>query len=181
MGVLVRLLWPRMRKRSGRLGGKGAPGSARAAVLNFLAALPPSELRPLLLLFLHPLDGVLPAPTAARPTPGGVAKFIAVSEEGGGLFDEPWWAARLGAGDEGWWLAALDARALHGLPARQRIGLLNAAADLLRHLVSGVAFEVKQESEYQCCVLVLSLRCLISIKVIFGIVGVACVLSGMFI
>ena len=61
------------------------------------------------------------------------------SEEGGGLFEEPWWAARLGAGDAGWWLAALDARALRGLPARQRVGLLNAAADLLRHLVSGVA------------------------------------------
>ena len=70
VGVLVRLLWPRMRKRSGRLGGRGVPGSARAAVLNFLAALPPPELRPLLLLFLHPLDGVLSAPPA-QPAANG--------------------------------------------------------------------------------------------------------------
>lgn len=55
MGVLVRLLWPKMRKRSGRLGGKGAPGSARAAILNFFTAAEPSELRPLLALFLAPV------------------------------------------------------------------------------------------------------------------------------
>lgn len=69
--VLVRLLWPKMRKRSGRLGGKGAPGSARAAILNFLAALDPPELRPLLVLFLTPLDAALPA--AASAGSGGAA------------------------------------------------------------------------------------------------------------
>jgi hypothetical protein len=53
--VLVRLLWPKMRKRSGRLGGKGAPGSARAAILNFLSGLQPAELRPLLVMFMTPL------------------------------------------------------------------------------------------------------------------------------
>ncbi len=55
IAVLVRLLWPKMRKRSGRLGGKGAPGSARAAILNFFTALEPAELRPLLALFLAPI------------------------------------------------------------------------------------------------------------------------------
>ena len=59
MGILVRLLWPKMRRRSGRLGGKGAPGSARAAILNAFAALQPAELRPLLALFLAPIGVAL--------------------------------------------------------------------------------------------------------------------------
>ena len=54
--VLVRLLYPKMRKRSGRLGGKGAPGSARAAILNYLAALDAAELAPLVQLFLQPVS-----------------------------------------------------------------------------------------------------------------------------
>ena len=45
-----------MRRRSGRLGGKGAPGSARSAILNFLAAAEPQELAPLLFLFMQPLS-----------------------------------------------------------------------------------------------------------------------------
>ena len=56
LAVLVRLLWPKMRKRSGRLAGKGAPGSARSAVLNFLAAAESSELAPLLYLSMQPLS-----------------------------------------------------------------------------------------------------------------------------
>lgn len=59
VGILVRLLWPKMRRRSGRLGGKGAPGSARAAILNAFAALQPAELRPLLALFLAPIGVAL--------------------------------------------------------------------------------------------------------------------------
>ncbi len=54
--LLVRLLYPKMRKRSGRLGGKGAPGSARSAILNYLAALDPAELAPLVQLFLQPIS-----------------------------------------------------------------------------------------------------------------------------
>eukprot|EP00854_Cymbomonas_tetramitiformis_P016575 gene16575-19688_t len=34
--VIIRLLQPSLRRRTGRLGGRGAPGSARSAVLNFL-------------------------------------------------------------------------------------------------------------------------------------------------
>ena len=58
MPLLARLLYPKMRKRSGRLGGKGAPGSARAAILNYLAALDPAELAPLVHLFLQPVSAV---------------------------------------------------------------------------------------------------------------------------
>lgn len=54
--LLIRLLYPKMRKRSGRLGGKGAPGSARTAILNYLAALEPAELAPLVKLFLQPVS-----------------------------------------------------------------------------------------------------------------------------
>ena len=53
--LLTRLLFPKLRKRSGRLGGKGTPGSARTAILNFLAAAEPHELTTLLQLFLEPL------------------------------------------------------------------------------------------------------------------------------
>lgn len=54
----MRLLFPKLRKRSGRLAGRGALGSARAAILNFLASAQPGELRPLLEAFLEPLGGV---------------------------------------------------------------------------------------------------------------------------
>jgi U3 small nucleolar RNA-associated protein 20 len=148
--VLVRLLWPKMRKRSGRLGGKGAPGSARAAILNFLTGLEPPELRPLLVLFLNPFSAGLPAScggsrqSAAANAVGkrnaagdGNGRSAAVAADA--LFAEPWWAAELGRRDGGWWLAAADAGALAALPARSRVGFLNAAADLLRHLVRGTA------------------------------------------
>lgn len=71
--VLIRVLFPCLRKRSGRLGGKGAPGSARAAVLNYLAAARPDELATLLELFLRPMaacfrqpDGVVDEDAAIR-------------------------------------------------------------------------------------------------------------------
>ena len=65
--MLVRLLYPKMRKRSGRLGGKGAPGSARTAILNYLAALEPEELGPLLELFLEPLSVAFRDPGHGAP------------------------------------------------------------------------------------------------------------------
>jgi Down-regulated in metastasis len=62
MGVLIRLLWPKMRRRGGRLGNRGAVGSARKAILNFLAGLDPAELAPLMLLFLLPLSSAFRGP-----------------------------------------------------------------------------------------------------------------------
>lgn len=58
------------------------------------------------------------------------------AEDEEALFAEPWWAEHLGREPGGWWLAALDTATLAVLPSRQRVGFLNAAADLLRHLVS---------------------------------------------
>jgi len=68
MAVLVRVLWPKMRKRSGRLAGRGAPGSARAAILNFLAAAEAGDLAPLLHLFMQPLSHCLQPPANAAST-----------------------------------------------------------------------------------------------------------------
>ena len=62
MAVAVRVLWPRMRRRSGRFSGHGAPGSSRAAILNALTALQPPELATLLLLNVQPLGAALLPP-----------------------------------------------------------------------------------------------------------------------
>ena len=73
MRLVIHLLWPRMRKRSGRLGGKGAPGSARAAILNTLGTLQPEELAPLVTLFLQPVAPAFESPRGlvdmATPVP----------------------------------------------------------------------------------------------------------------
>jgi len=139
--LLIRLLFPKMRKRSGRLGGKGesgvgspgkppadtsafpaqwvlivihplpctaraaclcgilfptltlahhwlplyllgsnlpagAPGSARAAILNFLAAAEPSELRPLFELFLGPLSAAFVWPAAGSQEDAALGKLL---------------------------------------------------------------------------------------------------------
>ncbi|KAL0044331.1 hypothetical protein WJX82_000142 [Trebouxia sp. C0006] len=127
--LLVRLLYPKMRKRSGRLGGKGAPGSARSAILNYLAALDPAELAPLVHLFLQPIS------TAFRQKKQGEedhpADALPSSDR---LFPVPWWGYHLGQHDGAWWLTTLDPAVLHSMPSRQRLGVLNAAHDLVKHL-----------------------------------------------
>jgi hypothetical protein len=107
--LTLRLLFPLMRKRSGRLAGRGAPGSARSAILNKLAALAPVELVPLLELFIDPLA------TAFRPTPSG-------------------WVARLLEGGMEEWLERVDAVALATAPLARRRGAANALGDLFSHL-----------------------------------------------
>ena len=89
--LLVRLLYPKMRKRSGRLGGRGAPGSARAAILNYLAALDSSELAPLVHLFLQPIS------SAFRQSPSHVQDSVSPGDR---------WLSRL-----------LHACCVHVLPA----------------------------------------------------------------
>jgi U3 small nucleolar RNA-associated protein 20 len=152
-----------MRKRSGRLGGRGAPGSARAAVLNALAALQPLELRPLLELLLEPLGGVFRDPNGAAGAGGEAAAAVAggpaakrqrVANGGGGgvwvpggfdaadaegldrcrLVPAPWWSAPMGTRGLDWWLAAVDAAALARQPLRRKQGFLNALEDMLGHL-----------------------------------------------
>lgn len=51
------------------------------------------------------------------------------------LFEDPWWAHKLAADSSAWWLSALDGERLSQLPGKQRVGLVNALMDLLRHLV----------------------------------------------
>ncbi len=121
-----------MRKRSGRLGGRGAPGSARAAILNALAPLRPLELRPLLELMLEPLAAaLLPPPAAAvagvAARPGGAAVEAAAAQaDAFRLLPPPWWSGALLGRGLGWWLAAVNDAALAALPARRKVGFLNA-------------------------------------------------------
>lgn len=67
----TRALYPFMKKRTGRLGGRGAPGSARAAILNFMAAMESTELTPLLELLLTPMETVFRDPEEAARLVGG--------------------------------------------------------------------------------------------------------------
>lgn len=72
--VLIRVLFPSLRKRTGRLAGKGAPGSARAAVLNYLAGAQAEELSTLLELFLRPMSGCfVQKPCVQKPCVGSEA------------------------------------------------------------------------------------------------------------
>lgn len=50
------------------------------------------------------------------------------------LFPVPWWGYHLGQHDGSWWLTTLDPAVLHSMPSRQRLGVLNAAHDLVKHL-----------------------------------------------
>ncbi|KAL4521880.1 hypothetical protein Ndes2526B_g01987 [Nannochloris sp. 'desiccata'] len=127
--LLVALLFPKMRKRSGRLGGKGAPGSARAAILNFLAAAEATELRPLIELFLGPLGSVFSPPEGfieETPTAAEAAMF--------GPGQGTWWGRELGKQTGFFWLDAINAEALNAQPLRRRVGYLNTLEDILKHL-----------------------------------------------
>jgi hypothetical protein len=131
-----------MRKRGNRLAGKGATGSGRAAVLNFLAGLEALELRPLLELLLEPLAPAFAEPGDAAEPPSKrrrVAEPAAEAAEararheaaaagelaaldGCRLLPAPWWAQHLGSRGLAWWLAAVDGDALAALPLRLRVG-----------------------------------------------------------
>lgn len=129
--LLVRVLFPKMRKRSGRLGGRGACGSARAAILNFLAGLRPEELRSLLELLLEPMAAAFSPPPcqavveATLRAGGSAAEAAAVEVDRYRLLPAPWWSAPMLGRGVGWWLAAVDQAAIDALPARQKVGFLN--------------------------------------------------------
>ncbi|PSC76593.1 small subunit processome component 20-like protein [Micractinium conductrix] len=133
--LLIRLLYPKMRKRSGRLGGKGAPGSARTAILNFLAAAEPGELRPLLELFLAPLSAAFIRPAAGSADAAAVEAALAQDDpDRHRLVQGPWWGGALGRQPGAWWLQHIDADRLNEEPLRRRVGYLNTLDDLLKHL-----------------------------------------------
>ncbi|KAG2487780.1 hypothetical protein HYH03_013624 [Edaphochlamys debaryana] len=172
--LLIRVLFPKMRKRSGRLGGRGAPGSARAAILNFLAHLRPPELRPLLELLLEPMAAAFQRPppeveaSLVEPGRGAAAEASAASLDSFRLLPPPWWSAPLLGRGLAWWLAAVDGRALAALPPRRKVGFLNAFEDLLSHL--GHAVE-----PFLPPLLAIALRLLASATEGIGAVGTAAV------
>lgn len=128
--LLIRVLFPKMRKRTGRLGGRGAPGSARAAVLNFLAGLEPLELAPLLELLLQPMAAVFRVgPTALVGLPEELALYRQLAL----VPPEPWALALPALGGDQW-LHFVDPTALAALEHRRRVGFLNALEDLVEHL-----------------------------------------------
>ncbi len=149
--LVVLVLYPKMRKRSGRLAGKGAVGSARAAVLNALAALRPVELRPLLELLLLPLSAAFATPSEATADTAAAAGSAGVTLEVGThlerevlreleamdscrLLPVPWWSPALVTQSLEWWLATVGEARLSQQPLRRRLGFLNTFEDLLQHL-----------------------------------------------
>jgi U3 small nucleolar RNA-associated protein 20 len=106
--VVIRVLFPCMRKRSARFGGLGAAGSARAAILNKLGCLEVEELVTVAALFLAPLAA-------------------AVRWEVG-------WEERLLEGGAQEWLARASPVAAAAAGSRRRQAALNAISDLLQHL-----------------------------------------------
>jgi hypothetical protein len=119
---LIATLFPKIRKRNGRLGGKGAPGSARAAILNFLSAAEPSELGALLELFLLPMAGCF------RCNPDQVSMpprlYLPVLTSSLPQLDDS-------SRD---WMDLIDPRSLAAQPAHRHIGYLNAIDDVTKHL-----------------------------------------------
>lgn len=112
----------------------GAPGSARAAILNFLAAAEPAELRPLLELFLTPLSSAFVRP-AGEEGQAMLAQLVAQDDpDAHRLIEGPWWGRCLGRQPGSWWLAHINATELNAEPLRRRIGYLNTLEDLLKHL-----------------------------------------------
>jgi U3 small nucleolar RNA-associated protein 20 len=127
--LLTRLLYPKMRKRNGRLGGKGAPGSARAAILNFLSAAKSGELQSLLQLFLEPL-----ADKAFIKPPSSIGNSDNNTSLPRVLGEVPWWSDLLGTAPGSTWLKIINGDILNKQPIRRRIGYLNTLEDLLKHL-----------------------------------------------
>ncbi len=146
---IIACLFPRMRKRNGRLGGKGmyihscntltfetlcqhyyvcagAPGSARVAILNFLSGAEPSELSALLELFLLPLS---PCFIRLDETESPKKKlYLSCCDE------DLWWAVKLDTMQGEYWMEHIDVQSLANQPMKRHLGYLNAIDDLLKHL-----------------------------------------------
>lgn len=75
----------------------GAPGSARTAILNFLAAAEPGELRPLLELFLAPLSAAFIRPAAGSADAAAVEAALAQDDPDRCVALKAWGAAGIGA------------------------------------------------------------------------------------
>ena len=130
---LIAALFPRLRKRNGRLGGKGAPGSARAAILNFLSAAHPTELGALLELFLLPMADCFLVEQNSPEEPTERTEPIKGCEPRIYLADTATSLPRLDeAGCD--WLVRIDVRFLGAQPTNRHVGYLNAIDDLVKHL-----------------------------------------------
>ncbi|CAI5536246.1 unnamed protein product [Closterium sp. Naga37s-1] len=143
--VIIRLLLPKLKKRSGQLAGKAAAGVQRGTVLTFLARLPPSELLPLFHLMLLPFRPALrPVHQAGEATQGEAGEeawqqalrqgateefLLLLGDEG----DEGEGGAVGVEGEEGGAGAGAGAGAGVGMVGRKRVsGFLHLAVDVVR-------------------------------------------------
>ena len=126
--LLIAILFPRMRKRNGRLGGKGAPGSARVAILNFLSGSKTEELSALLELFLLPLSPCFGAAGNGEELRCQERRLYLPSSS------QLWWGPKLGTETGKYWMDLIDINVLNKQPIRRHIGYINAIDDLVKHL-----------------------------------------------
>ncbi|CAI7793586.1 unnamed protein product [Closterium sp. NIES-54] len=148
--VIIRLLLPKLKKRSGQLAGKAAAGVQRGTVLTFLARLPPSELLPLFHLMLLPFRPALrPAHQAGEATQGEAGEeawqqalrqgateefLLLLGDEGeGGAVGVEGEEGGAGAGAGAGGGAGAGAGAGVGMVGRKRVsGFLHLAVDVVR-------------------------------------------------
>ncbi len=70
---------------------------------------------------------ITPSPIKSQP-PGSVlaTREALQALDSARVLPAPWWLAHLGSEDIAWWLQAIDRDRLAALPARKKIGFLNA-------------------------------------------------------
>lgn len=140
--IVIRMLLPLLRRRTGKRGASdipAPPSSARPAVLNRLAALESRELSTLVHLSLDPHRHLFPptppTPPASKPhtlhdqTAPTVATVVASADSA-----QPWWHAELACDDAAMWLEAVTVDAVAACPLGRRKALLNTISDLISHL-----------------------------------------------
>lgn len=143
--IVLRVLLPLLRRRSGRKGASDVsapPASARPAVLNRLAALESLELSTLVQLSLEPHSHLFsPTPPASLPIHADPdAATLASSGETGnavivtGGAQTPWWHDKLACADAAVWLEAVTVDSVAKCPLGRRKALLNTIGDLISHL-----------------------------------------------
>jgi len=121
--LLIRILYPHMRKRKGRLSAKASRGTARGTILNYLSSLQSAELAALAEIVLKPVFFEMAGAEGAAAGEDQVARMRRWLEEGAEAFPAGA-AARKEVG-----LPQVAA-----VPLPRQLGFLNMFADMVAHL-----------------------------------------------
>eukprot|EP00897_Mesotaenium_endlicherianum_P002352 jgi/Mesen1/2144/ME000152S01235 len=135
--VLLRILLPKIMKRSGKLAGKAAAGVHRTAVLSFLGHLDASELAPFFALLLSPLSAAFahpPPPYLSGSSSAGAGQPSYASCPS----DEEGWQAALREGTNAQFVEFIDPEALWKVPHKRKMGFMHMAKDLLEVFGEGL-------------------------------------------